>query len=84
MTTMSTAEGRAELAGADATETNLLGPDVDELDRVAIARYQSLRALGDAIRQAARRADARARLDASLALQPSRRPTSSIRSLDRH
>jgi hypothetical protein len=84
VTTMSTTEGRAELAGADATETKMLGPDVDEVERAAIARYQNLRALGESIREAERRADDRARLDAALALMTSRRPAPSIRSLDKH
>jgi hypothetical protein len=44
-----------------------LEPTVDELERTAIVRYQNLRALGEMIRHAARREDARARLDAALA-----------------
>ena len=70
MTTTSTAQQRqTELAGTDGDGTKTLGSNVDELECNAMARYGNLRALGDAVKLAARWADARARLDAALARQ---------------
>jgi hypothetical protein len=64
-----TAQGQTGFTSPVVTEPDVFGPKVDELECAGIARYQSMRALADMIEQAARRAYARARLEAVLARQ---------------
>jgi hypothetical protein len=69
MATTNTDQEQTHLFEAEFDATNMLGSNVDELERAAMARYRNLQALWETVRQAARYADALARLDASLARQ---------------
>ncbi len=69
MATTSADQEQTELSEAEFDATNMAGSNIDELERAAMARYRNLQALWETVRQAARCADALARLDAALARQ---------------